>query len=49
MRIPNETATDSLPTKKKTYHSLYIQVLIGLVLGILVGYLWPDFGASLRF
>src|SRR6476646_6048961 len=27
---------------------LYVQVLIGVVLGILVGYLFPDFGASLK-
>src|SRR3954464_8343546 len=48
MRAPVETAADVQPAKKKIYHSLYIQVLIGLVLGILVGYLWPDFGASLK-
>ncbi len=27
---------------------LYVQVLIGLALGILVGHFWPDFGASLK-
>ncbi|MET0272222.1 MAG: dicarboxylate/amino acid:cation symporter [Phenylobacterium sp.] len=27
---------------------LYVQVLIGVVLGVAVGYLWPDFGASLK-
>src|SRR4026209_1089315 len=27
---------------------LYAQVLIGLALGILVGFLFPDFGASLK-
>jgi aerobic C4-dicarboxylate transport protein len=48
LRAPVETAADVQPTKKKIYHSLYIQVLIGLILGILVGYLWPDFGASLK-
>jgi aerobic C4-dicarboxylate transport protein len=30
------------------YRVLYIQVLIGLVLGITVGYAWPDFGAALK-
>jgi len=39
---------DVHPAKKKIYHSLYIQVLVGLVLGILVGYIWPEFGASLK-
>jgi aerobic C4-dicarboxylate transport protein len=28
--------------------TLYIQVLIGIVLGLLVGALWPEFGASLK-
>ena len=27
---------------------LYVQVLIGLVLGITVGHCWPDFGAALK-
>src|ERR1041384_6363102 len=33
---------------KKMLKLLYVQVLIGLVLGILVGYLFPAFGASLK-
>ena len=28
--------------------SLYVQVLIGIALGILVGWLWPAFGAALK-
>ena len=32
----------------KFYHHLYVQVLIGLALGIVVGVLWPEFGASLK-
>lgn len=27
---------------------LYVQVLIGITAGILVGFIWPDFGASLK-
>lgn len=27
---------------------LYVQVLIGLVLGITVGHCWPEFGAALK-
>ena len=27
---------------------LYVQVLIGLVLGITVGHYWPEFGAALK-
>jgi aerobic C4-dicarboxylate transport protein len=37
------------PTKpKKFYQALYVQVLIGLATGILVGHFWPDFGAALK-
>src|SRR6476661_4245865 len=32
----------------KVLKLLYVQVLIGVVLGILVGYLFPDFGAGLK-
>ena len=32
----------------KVLKLLYVQVLIGLALGILVGFLFPDFGASLK-
>jgi aerobic C4-dicarboxylate transport protein len=30
------------------YSHLYFQVLVGIVLGVLVGYLWPATGAALR-
>ena len=33
---------------KKALKLLYIQVLMGVVLGIAVGYLFPDFGAGLK-
>ena len=32
----------------KLLKHLYIQVLVGLALGITVGHYWPDFGASLK-
>jgi Na+/H+-dicarboxylate symporter len=32
----------------KLHHTLYLQVLVGLALGIAVGHFWPDFGASLK-
>ena len=34
--------------RKPFYHALYVQVLIGLALGIALGAAWPDFGASLK-
>src|SRR5207342_3710269 len=30
------------------YKILYIQVLIAIALGILIGYSWPDFGKQLK-
>jgi Na+/H+-dicarboxylate symporter len=30
------------------YRALYIQVLMAVALGITVGYIWPEFGASLK-
>jgi aerobic C4-dicarboxylate transport protein len=33
---------------KPFYRMLYVQVLAGVALGILIGYLWPDFGAALK-
>jgi Na+/H+-dicarboxylate symporter len=33
---------------KKLLKLLYVQVLIGLVLGITVGHFWPEFGAALK-
>lgn len=32
----------------KVLKHLYVQVLIGLVIGITVGHYWPDFGAALK-
>ncbi len=32
----------------KIYRALYFQVLVAVLLGVLVGHLWPEFGASLK-
>src|SRR5690242_15111815 len=32
----------------RPFKLLYVQVLIGLVLGIAVGHYWPEFGAALK-
>ncbi|MBR0949593.1 C4-dicarboxylate transporter DctA [Bradyrhizobium canariense] len=34
--------------RKPLYRILYVQVLIGLMLGVLTGHLWPEFGAALK-
>ena len=33
---------------KKLYQQLYVQVLVAIAAGILIGHFWPDFGASLK-
>ena len=38
-----------MPAKRRSiFRSLYVQVLIAVALGVLVGWLWPPFGASLK-
>ncbi len=34
--------------KRRLYRSLFVQLIVAIVLGILVGWIWPDFGASLK-
>lgn len=34
--------------RKPFYRVLYVQVLIGLLLGVLTGHFWPEFGAALK-
>lgn len=34
--------------RKPFYRVLYVQVLIGLTLGVLTGHFWPEFGAALK-
>src|SRR4051794_18273347 len=52
MKIHAPAQDDGRPEKplrpKRFYHHLYVQVLAGLVLGIVVGFLWPEVGASLK-
>ncbi|WP_084292732.1 C4-dicarboxylate transporter DctA [Bradyrhizobium sp. WSM3983] len=38
----------SIEARKPFYRVLYVQVLIGLMLGVLTGHFWPEFGAALK-
>jgi aerobic C4-dicarboxylate transport protein len=38
----------AVPESTGKRNTLYLQVLAAIVVGVLVGYLWPDFGASLK-
>jgi aerobic C4-dicarboxylate transport protein len=40
--------TDATAAAKSRRNTLYLQVLVAIVLGVAVGYVWPHFGASLR-
>jgi aerobic C4-dicarboxylate transport protein len=42
------TATTTAKPSHPWYSVLYIQVLIAIAVGVLVGHLWPDFGKSLK-
>ncbi|WP_411374497.1 C4-dicarboxylate transporter DctA [Arthrobacter sp. MPF02] len=51
MKIPNPEAlkASSVPGKKKPlYKSLFFQILIAVVAGVLLGHFWPDLGSQLR-
>lgn len=39
-------AANAAPKKRDT---LYLQVLLGIIVGILVGLVWPEFGAKLKW
>src|SRR5882762_4573013 len=34
--------------RQPLYKSLYFQVLVGIALGVLLGYVWPEWGAAMR-
>jgi aerobic C4-dicarboxylate transport protein len=48
MRIVASETPAETKARKPFYRVLYVQVLAGLVLGIAVGHVWPDFGAALK-
>lgn len=45
MQLPDNT---NIKSKPPLYKELYIQVLLAMVLGILIGHFWPHIGASLK-
>lgn len=38
----------NIEARKPFYRVLYVQVLIGVMLGVLAGHVWPEFGAALK-
>ncbi|QQP93171.1 dicarboxylate/amino acid:cation symporter (plasmid) [Skermanella sp. TT6] len=49
MEITRRTASVAAIPRKQIYHHLYFQVLCAIVIGVLVGYFYPEFGASLKW
>ncbi|WP_413232757.1 C4-dicarboxylate transporter DctA [Mycolicibacterium sp. 050158] len=43
-----ELAEDGAPPKSRWYTSLFTQLLVAIVAGIMVGWLWPGVGADLK-
>jgi len=48
VKIPTSATAVSPAAKKPLYKSLFFQILVAVVLGIAIGYLWPDLGYALR-
>lgn len=49
MQATGSAAVTAPVPHKKIYHHLYFQVLCAIVIGVLVGYFYPEFGASLKW
>ena len=49
MQATGSAEAVSPASHKKFYHHLYFQVLCAIVLGVLVGYFYPQFGANLKW
>ncbi|WP_329348979.1 C4-dicarboxylate transporter DctA [Streptomyces sp. NBC_01261] len=45
---PNEAAGDAVVRKKPWYRQLYVQVLVAIVIGIVLGWQWPDLAMSME-
>lgn len=46
--VATEYAVDAAPRRKRWFAQLYVQVLIAIALGAMIGHIWPDLGASLK-
>jgi aerobic C4-dicarboxylate transport protein len=49
MHVTGSAASAAPTSHKKIYHHLYFQVLCAIVLGVLVGYFYPQLGESLKW
>ena len=48
MDIQQVEAQSQPPKKKKFYQILYVQVIVAIIIGIILGHFWPDLGKSLQ-
>ncbi|MEF2162617.1 cation:dicarboxylate symporter family transporter, partial [Pseudomonas aeruginosa] len=43
-----DNSAGTRPKKKPIYTSLFFQLIVAIVAGILVGWIWPDLGSALK-
>lgn len=48
MHVPNVAGQATPKKKKKLYADLTFQVLVAIVIGIIVGHLWPEIGTEMK-
>ena len=48
LKTPALAVAASPAAKKPLYKSLFFQILVAVVLGVAIGYFWPDIGSALR-
>lgn len=48
MAVATDYAVDAAPRRTRLAGQLYVQVLVAIVLGALVGHFWPDVGEALK-
>ncbi|OYU87177.1 MAG: hypothetical protein CFE45_24835, partial [Burkholderiales bacterium PBB5] len=46
MSAPPVTAAPTAP--RRFYHSLYVQVITAIVIGVLLGHFWPETGTAMK-
>lgn len=47
VKLPNSELA-RLANKPPWYRSLFVQLIAAIVIGVLIGWLWPEFGANLK-
>ncbi|WP_245942054.1 dicarboxylate/amino acid:cation symporter [Sphingomonas gilva] len=46
--IEQEYAAAEAPRRRRLHHQLYVQVLVAIIAGVLLGHFWPEIGAAMK-